>query len=339
VVTTTHYNLLKEMADVDERFANASVEFDADTLAPTYRLTLGTPGSSSAAAVAARMGMPVAVLDRAASLLEREDRQLDRMLSELQTSRSALERERREAEGLRAEGETVRAEYRAKLERLHERRDKLFDAMRGDLDTAFKNAHAQVAAVIRDLQRGGNARDAAHARERLLALEQKTELAQEESLGQAPPRPRQPVDWTRARAGDAIVLPNGQPATLVALPDKRGRAGVQAGGAKLKIAADQLSPGAAARPERPIERVSVSIQPPGAAARQVDLRGLRVDEAIDRVTSALDEAAGAGLPQLEVIHGIGTGRLREAVRRFLADSPYVTGTERVNDGATLALLG
>ncbi|MDH3687519.1 MAG: hypothetical protein OEP95_14900, partial [Myxococcales bacterium] len=177
VVTTTHYNLLKEMAEVDERFRNASVEFDPETLAPTYRVTLGAAGSSSALTVAARMGVPPSVLDRASGLLEREDRRLDRMLAELATSRASLEREREEAAQLREEGVARRDEYRKKLERLQERRDKLFDEMRVDLDRAFRDAHSEVAGVIRDLQRsggsGGSARDAARARKKLLTLEER----------------------------------------------------------------------------------------------------------------------------------------------------------------------
>ena len=130
VVVTTHFGLLKEMADVDERFENACVDFDPETLAPTYRLRLGMAGASSARAVAARMGMPSRVLERASGLLAREDRRLDQMLAELAASRSALERERSEAARLRAESETARDDYRIKLERLQQRRDQLFAAMR-----------------------------------------------------------------------------------------------------------------------------------------------------------------------------------------------------------------
>ncbi len=344
VVTTTHYNLLKEMADVDERFANASVEFDGETLAPTYRLQLGTPGSSSATAVAARMGMAATVLDRAAALLEREDRQLDRMLTELSTSRAALERERREAEGLRAEGEAARAEYRTKLERLNERRDKLFEEMRHDLDRAFRDAHAEVAGVIRTLQKGGRAQDAAHARERLLGLEARAEQVAERSRKQTPEAPRARMDWQRAKAGDAVRLPTGQEATLVALPDRRGRATVQAGAARMQIVAEQLAPAVVApEPSRPRAHVAVETAPPETATGRVDLRGLRVDEALDRVLEALDDAAGAGRGRVEIIHGLGTGRLRKAVRRFLRESPYVARAEDAareegGDGVTIAVL-
>lgn len=345
VVATTHYNLLKEMAEVDGRFANASVEFDAETLAPTYRLTLGAPGASSATAVAARMGMPAPVLERAASLLRRDDRRLDRMLSELASSRATLERERREAAQLREQSEAARDAYRGRLERLQQRRDQLFDAMREDLDRAFRDAHAEVAGVIRTLQRGGgDAREAARARERLLALEAKARRAEEEGRSAVPETPRVRVDWRRARPGDPVTLRGDAPATLLSLPDGRGRVRVQAGTARLLVPADQLSPAAGAAPARPpTARVNVEVAPAEGVAGRLDLRGLRVDEAVDRVSHALDRAAGAGRARLEIVHGVGTGALRQAVRAFLRDSPYVRriesgDPEHGGDGITTACL-
>jgi DNA mismatch repair protein MutS2 len=357
VVATTHYNLLKEMAEVDARFANASVEFDAETLAPTYRLRLGAAGSSSALAVAARMGMPGAVLERAGALLEREDRRLDRMLTELGASRAALERERAEAERLRAEGEAARDEYRTKLERLQERRDRLFGELRADLDRSFKDAHAQVAAVIRSLQQGASARDAAHARERLLALEERAraaaaEVASDGSGGGAARRDEQAgevqrVDWSRVRPGDRVTLRGGRPATVLALPDRRGRARVQVGTARLEIPAEQIgaagsAPAGAARAAPARVRYELASRAAASGAR-LDLRGLRVDEALARVERALDDAATGGAARVAIIHGLGTGALRGAVREHLARSPYVIRAEDAEsgeggDGVTIAVL-
>jgi DNA mismatch repair protein MutS2 len=359
VVATTHYNLLKEMAEVDGRFANASVEFDPETLAPTYRLRLGAAGSSSALAVAARMGMPGAVLERAGALLEREDRSLDRMLSELSASRASLEREREEAGRLRAESEAARDDYRHKLERLQERRDRLFGELRADLDRSFKDAHAQVAGVIRSLQQGGSAQDAAHARERLLALEKRAKQAQAEVAGEgagagaprgeaeAPLLAR--VDWSRARPGDRVTLPGGRAATVLALPDRRGRARVQVGTARLEIPAEQIgvaAPGpspAAPGARRAPPRVQFSLAGAENAPTRADLRGLRVDEALARLDRALDEAASRGTSRVSVIHGLGTGALRAAVRDHLAASPYVARIEAAEaseggDGVTVAVL-
>jgi len=208
VVTTTHYNLLKEMAEIDERFENASVEFDPKTLAPTYRVRIGSPGASSATTVAARMGMPQRVLDRAGELLNREDRRLDRMLAELGASRALLESEKTAAEALRAESEQAREEYRTKLSRLQERRDKLFGEMRRELDDSFGDAHSEVARIIAELQRQPSSRRAATARTRLEKLRDHTAQTQSDrGIEPNPPPPEvidRPIDWPRARVGDLI---------------------------------------------------------------------------------------------------------------------------------------
>lgn len=356
VVATTHFNLLKEMAGVDERFLNASFEFDPHTLAPTYRMRAGVAGVSSAMAVAARMGIGADVLDRANALLDREDRRLDQLLTELAASRVSLETEQREARRLRAESEAARTEYREKLEQLQARRDALYRGMREDLDRAFRDAHAQVAAVIRDLQRGGGAREAAHARERLSALAHEAQEAAAAS-GAAAPRdeePLAPVDWRRARAGDAVRVRGGASGVLAALPDRRGRAVVQVGSARLLLPAAQVgaAPGAPS-PARPAPSRDAEAPAPPAAAHEegvlhaigprFDLRGLRVDEAVDRVTEALDRAAAQGESALVLVHGLGTGALRDAIRRHLAASPYVhryaaAAQEDGGDGVTLVRL-
>ncbi len=346
VITTTHYNLLKEMADVDHRFANASVEFDAETLAPTYRLKLGSPGSSSATAVAARMGMADDVLDRARALLEREDRQLDRMLVELSTHRAALQREREEVAALREQGESVRDDYRAKLERLQERRDHLFESMRAELEDSFKQAHAEVAGVIRELQRKGSAQEAARAREKLLGLEDRAREAEQTQRGRAPApeTPRPALDWTRAQPGDPVSVPGGRTGTLQSLPDRRGRVVVQAGSARLTLKAEQVGPaagGAGAAPKR-VHHVEIPPAPRGAGGR-LDVRGERVDAALARVEQALDDAARGGRPELVIVHGIGRGALQSAIREHLQRLPQVDhfeagDPEAGGEGVTVAHL-
>jgi len=343
VVATTHFGLLKEMAEVDARFENACVDFDPESLAPTYRLRLGMAGASSARAVAARMGMPGHVLERASGLLAREDRRLDQMLAELATSRAALERERSEAARLRALGEAARDEYRAKLERLQERRDQLFAAMRTELDGAFRDAHAEVAGVIRELQRGGSARDAARARARLVALEKKAEQAVPARPGPAPEAAPAPADWRHARPGDAVDVAGVGAGTLLALPDAKGRARVQVGSARLELPAERIRLRAAA-PSRPAPAVArVDPLPESAAPGRVDVRGLRVDEAMAVVEKALDDAARAGLPSLEIVHGIGTGALMSGLRGRLRELPHVArveagGAQTGGPGVTLAFL-
>ncbi len=358
VITTTHYNLLKEMAEVDARFENASVEFDPVTLAPTYRVRIGAPGASSATTVAARMGMPQGVLDRASALLDREDRRLDQMLSELAASRALLESEKAAAASLRAESEQVREEYRGKLARLQERRDKLFGEMRGELDASFREAHGEVSRIIAELQRAPSSRRAADAKTKLESLRDETERVQEErgfvptpaeDAPDAPEAPEAaPIDWPKARVGDAVRTPGGGEGTLLSLPDRKGRVSVQVSGRKVVLGRDQLTslagPPADQAPSRPRERDAQPLPPARIGGLvEADLRGLRAEEAIERLDVVLDLAAAEGRDEIRVIHGIGTGALRRAVREHLPRSHYVVETveaarEEGGAGATRAIL-
>jgi DNA mismatch repair protein MutS2 len=329
VVTTTHYNLLKEMAEVDARFANASVEIDPTTFAPTYRVRIGSPGASSATTVAARMGLPQVVLDRASGLLDREDRRLDRMLSELAASRALLESEKIAAEALREESEQARDEYRTKLARLQERRDKLFGELRRELDDSFRDAHSEVARIIAELQNQPSSRRAASARDNLERLKQDTATSQTKILPKKKSSDEEDramsIDWPRARIGDPVRAPGGGAATLLSLPDRKGRVMVQVAGAKVTISRDQLRAGQARADRTRTRQHEFDAVPPArlGGVAESDLRGMRVEEALSRLDEALDQAAAEGRDEIRVIHGIGTGALRSAVREHLPRSYHV----------------
>ena len=356
VLTTTHFGLLKEMADLDARFANASVEFDAVSLGPTYRLRIGEPGVSAAASVAARMGMPTDVLERADALQNREDRQLEKMLSELSTHRATLEQEQSRVETLRAEGEAVRDEYRVKLERLQARRDDLYQSMRSDLDSAFQSAHGEIARVIRELQADPTSQRAAEARKHVMDLQEKTtQEANQEGLSEKKQSHPEllPVDWTKASSGDRLRTAAGQEGVLISLPDRKGRVGLQVGTARILLPAEKVGRGQkASKDTRPAERIQVEraglktsqvVESMAGGTSECDLRGLRVEEAMDRLQEFVDRAVTDGRDLLRVIHGHGSGALRQAVREHLAESSFVTQIRPGDDneggeGVTFAAL-
>jgi DNA mismatch repair protein MutS2 len=254
---------------------------------------------------------------------------------------------------MRAESEQTRAEYRTKLARLQERRDKLFGDMRRELDDSFRDAHSEVAHIIAELQRQPSSQRAATARTQLETLRDRTAQSQadrgiEPTAPSAEPTPN-PIDWPRARVGDAVQAPGGGVGTILSLPDRKGRVMVQVAGAKLTISRDQL--GSATREpnvrtpsnsSNPLETTSAPPLRIGGTA-ETDLRGLRVDEALDRLDIALDLAAAEGRDEILIIHGIGTGALRSAVREHLPRSHYVvewveTIREDGGAGATRGIL-
>jgi DNA mismatch repair protein MutS2 len=221
--------------------------------------------------------------------------------------------------------------YRDKLARLQERRDKLFGEMRRELDDSFRGAHSEVARIIAELQRQPSSRRAATARTQLAALQEHTAESQIERGIQPTPsssdKTTRPIDWPRARVGDSVRAPGGGAGTLLSLPDRKGRVTVQVAGAKLTISRDQLgvasSESKKATPPLPSSTRPHSPAAPIGGIAETDLRGLRVDEALDRLDIALDLAAAEGRDELRVIHGIGTGALRSAVREHLPRSHYV----------------
>jgi len=151
------------------------------------------------------------------------------------------------------------------------------------------------------------------------------------------------MEWQHARPGDAVLVIGAGPATLDALPDRRGRAVVRVGSARLQVAAERVR--ALARPAVPAAHPQPAVPAPVAAGGtgRCDLRGLRVDEALERVIEALDHATREGRDRVEIIHGHGTGALRDAVRKQLCGSPYVVrfapgSVEEGGDGVTLVEL-
>ncbi len=347
-IATTHFNRLKELAGGDDRFANASAEFDRDTLLPTYRLRLGLPGSSGASWVAERMGLAPEVVERARSLLDGEDRRLEALTRELSELRQDLETDRREARAMREASESARAAYESKLEGLRAAREQALDAMKRELEQAYRSARAEIAQVVRELQRGADPADrggaANLARDELREIESRVASAEHEHREPAAERPA--PDWSGVRPGARLLLEGVRgEAELLSPPDRRGRISVRASGARLTLSASRVlrvidrRPPAPAPPSRAI---AVEREPESGSA-SCDLRGLRVDEALDRADAHLHQFLGRGQLAVSFVHGHGTGALRSAIRAWLRAIPEVEAIEPApqnagGNGVTIARL-
>lgn len=334
VVATTHFNRLKELAGADERFCNASAAFDVDTLLPTYRVHLGVPGSSGATFVAERMGVAPAVVERARALLDREDRRLEALTRGLSELRQELEGERRLVDEVRRQTEGVRAEYEARLATLRSAREQALAAMKADLETAYRSAKREIGDVVRALQRGGAAAGPAanRAQRRLGEIRRRTEQVEGAHADVLPREPEPALDWGALAPGARLRLRGVRgEAVLVELPDRRGRVAVRVGGARMTVAAARVSGVASGEPPAvpPSASPAVEVERSADAAPglECDLRGLRVDEALDRAQGHLDRLLGGGQRRIRFIHGHGTGALRSAVRAWLRERPEVADFE------------
>ena len=157
----------------------------------------------------------------------------------------------------------------------------------------------------------------------------------------------QAVDWPRARIGDGVRAPGGGRATLLSLPDRKGRVSIRVAGAKVSVSRDQLTAQSDPGPRPPASKRAATREPRPpvriGGIVDTDLRGLRVDEALDRLDTALDLAVAEGRDEMRIIHGIGTGALRKAVLEYLPRSRYVVESaaaarEEGGAGATRAIL-
>ncbi len=340
VAATTHYAELKAYAHTTPGARNAAVEFDLDTLSPTYRLTIGLPGGSQAFAIAERLGLPASIVEDARSRLTEAQRSFEATLAAIKATEGetsdALERARA-AETRAAEALRVAEEERRRSRR---ERDEAVRAARAEADQMVSDLRAELAATRRALEREtvtAATLDAAVERaeaisDRLPALEPVA----------AVPTGERPA-W---RVGDRARSATGGWEGRVAALDKDGnRATLEAGGMRVAVDLDDLVPALApASPSTPSTNVStVTMARARSVASSLDLRGARVEEALETLNRYLDDASLAGLGSVVIIHGVGTGAVRDAVRSAAASHPLVRGVRagergEGGDGATIVSL-
>jgi DNA mismatch repair protein MutS2 len=327
VAATTHYAELKVYAMTTPGVENASCEFDVDSLAPTYRLLIGIPGKSNAFAISQRLGLPKAIIQKAAERINAENIRFEDVLTKLDEQRQEMEREKQAAAQLRREMEeaskTAR-EYKTKIEAERAKAvEKAQAEARAILDEA-RDAADQVFRELNDMRRRQRKEEdwqrvndeRAALRHRLNEAEGKLGAQAEEP---APP-PTRP-----ARAGDTVELVKmGTQATVLSV-NKDGTLQLQAGILKISAKQDEVRvvEGESVKSaKKVVERAEHKLRTLGASP-EVDLRGMMTDEAIGALDLFLDNAVLGRLNEVRVIHGKGTGAVRKAVRDHLKRSRYV----------------
>ncbi|HIE50931.1 MAG TPA: endonuclease MutS2 [Armatimonadetes bacterium] len=316
-VATTHYSALKTFAYAETGIENASVEFDDQTLRPTYRVLIGLPGRSQAFNIARRLGLPKEVLAEAQRWLSEEQVRVEDLIRRMEQTQRRLEHEltvaEREAQAAAAQREQVEAERR----RLQELERELREQARREAEQLLSQAEAQAKAILAELrrqQREGKATE--RARQRLKQLREEIRPPEEPSPP-LPPVDLQPGDLVRVRSVN-------QQGTVLAEPTPGGEVELQIGGMRLIV------------PVREVERVEEFVRPETRTnvdllriekvfrvPPELHLRGCTVEEALERLDKYLDDAFVVGLERVRIVHGKGTGALRKAVHEYLRQHPQV----------------
>ncbi len=325
VVATTHYNALKALAQSHPGFVNASVEFNIATLSPTYRLILGMPGGSSAIDIAGRLGMDEAILDESVRLMDARERALERLMEELQETRRKLDEDARRTAELLAEAETAARLQKELAARLAATEQESRKTVRKKITDEILKARAEVQSVIEEIKTDKRLVKAREAKERLAAIEQ----AMRASLARS--GDYRPV--SDLRIGDRVEVVNlGARGVLLENPSGKKRVRIRMGEAEVSVEVSDLAglaegAGEAASQEiRGKKTVGAQHAAPlqmQESSRVVDVRGQTAEEAQEAVVACLDRAALAGAQTVRIIHGHGTGRLKQALRDYLKTSPYV----------------
>ncbi len=325
-VITTHYGELKALEYSNSFFKNASVEFNTETLKPTYKLLIGIPGLSNAISIAANLGLDKEIVDKVKTTLITQKDPTVAVVEKLQETHQELSKNLEQAQELKETSLEIKKEYEENLHKVKQDKKKTLKNIKNKFDSEMMEARAEIKEILDELRREKSEKIARRAYSRLAKLEEgfRTEIDKVSDK-----QKYLEIDWDKVVVGDTLMIKNlNQKVTVLTLPDKNKRLFVDMGAMKMKVKKDEL----AVLDENYKEPAKVKI--PGTSFKKfelkryemsqtLDLRGFRVEEALDEVENYLDKASLYNLTPVYIIHGHGTGALKQAVRDFLKTSPYV----------------
>jgi len=326
-VVTSHFSQMKVLAQDMEGVENASVEWDAVNMVPTYRLTVGKPGRSNAFLVAKRLGIPEEVLEAARSRIPKELVRLDQAVEEMEEASQRARLETRRAEEERNRYARAREQYEEEIRQLEARRKEIVSEARKEAENILSRARVEFEKALREvkaIEREDRGKTVWRIRERL--KEARRELLPELA---EPQGERRAVPPEEALPGKIVhVAGFSEPGTIVEPPDDDGEVLVQIGPLRLRVDQGDLyfREDGEGDPAREPVKTSLSMEKAKEVSAQVDLRGMTREEAYMTLEKYLDDAFLAGLGEVRIIHGKGTGALRKMVEEYLrGDAAKIAG--------------
>lgn len=326
LAATTHYAELKAYALDTDGVQNASCEFDVKTLSPTYRLLIGVPGSSNAFAISSKLGMDDSVIKRAKSLISDDNNQFERVIRELESRQKTLDDKLLEAESRLKDAKQRADEANKKSEQLRQEYTKQIEDAKAQARIIADNARIEANRLLDELKeiKKKGAKDALAnaektARNSFNKLDKIATSGKEYKDDYKLPRPLQ--------IGDTVLMPEtNTKATVLTLPDSKGKLQVQAGIMKMKISAKGLrlvEEKKKTMPKSIVRKTGIDSKKTRSASLEIDVRGMTVDEATLEIDRFIDNVQLNSINQFTIIHGKGTGALRKGIHTFLRRHPSV----------------
>lgn len=325
IVATTHYSELKGYALKTAGVENASVEFDVETLRPTYRLLIGIPGKSNAFEISKRLGLQDAIIEKAKGLISHESLKFEDLIQSLQEKTIRAEKDARESEKLKHEAEKLKDKYEEKLTNIERVRENAYAEARRESKQILRDAKEEADQILknmRELERMGISSDA----RRMLEEERsklKNKLDKAEQQLNKTVKEKDGQELKEIKPGMEVFLPSiNQKVVILTMPDSRGEVQVEAGIMKVNVKVKDLR---VAKETKEVKRkskkeVQLNLR---TVSSSIDLRGMDAEEACYNVDKYLDEAYLGGLGEVTVVHGKGTGVLRKAINDMLKSHPHV----------------
>ena len=324
-VTTTHYGELKSLEYTDKYFKNASVEFNNETLSPTYKLIIGIPGLSNAIFVSSMLGLEPALIENAKKLITTHRDESNIVVEKLQDTHHKMTENLQETEEAKNQIVELKKDYEKKLSELKKDKNKTIKQLKAKFDGEITRVKKEIKDILYEIRKEKTEKIARRSYSRLANLENKfykgiNELIEAEKYEE--------INWEIAKQGDIFMVKElNQEVELLELPDKNGNAFVMMGKVKTKIKKNKLAvlnksliKKSFTTPTKSFQSIELKRY---SMSNTLDLRGYRVEEALDELEAYLDKASLVNLTPVFIIHGHGTGALKQTVREFLSTSPYV----------------
>ncbi len=328
-VVTTHYSEMKSLAFKNSHYKNACVEFDLNTLKPTYNLLMGIPGASNAINIAKNMDISPEIINNAKEIYSSQNDDSSKILQEIQVIRNKLTEEEKITKTLKEEAQKAKVEYEKELEKFKTERKKQIKNFKTKYDAKISEAKAEIKSIIDEVRRTKSEKITRRAYSRINEIETENRNDINEQIKEiGSENEYKEIDWEKAKIGDKFLVKDiNQMVEITELPDKKGNLYVQIGLMKMKLKKDRLAvledkfiSKTSKRPSKKADRFELGRM---NLSQTLDLRGFRCEDALCELENYLDKASLYNLSPVYIIHGHGTGILKQAVRDFAKTSPYV----------------